>query len=134
MPLIWLFAQFGTLFYVSLTLVCTVAGVAICGRVAKTLTSPCSEQGRPQDHPAIVWDEIAGMMLTMLFIPVHGMTLVMGFILFRLFDICKPWPIGYFDRQVHGGLGIMLDDIVAALCANIILRILLPYLPPYLSS
>lgn len=133
-PFIWAFAQSTVLVYAMLTLVCVVAGITICGTVAKTLASPDSEQGHPeQDHPAIVWDEITGMMLTMVFIPVHATTLAVGFILFRLFDIWKPWPISYLDRQLHGGLGIMLDDIVAAIFANIILRILLPYLPPYLS-
>ncbi len=112
--------------YALATLVCVGGGVAICGVVAKTLVG---QDSTAQDHPAIVWDEIAGMMLTLLFIPVHGLTLVAGFILFRLFDICKPWPISYLDRRLHGGLGIMLDDIIAALFANIILRTLLPYLP-----
>ena len=118
------------LIYAMLTLICVVAGITICGTAAKTLTSSDPEQGHPQqDHPAIVWDEIAGMMLTMVFIPVHAVTLAVGFVLFRFFDIWKPWPISYLDRQLHGGLGIMLDDIVAAIFANSILRMLLPYLP-----
>lgn len=128
-PFIWAFAH-STMIYAMLTLICVVAGVTICGTVEKTLASQHPERGHSeQDHPAIVWDEIAGMMLTMVFIPVHAVTLAVGFILFRLFDIWKPWPISYLDRRVHGGLGIMLDDIVAAIFANVILRILLPYLP-----
>ncbi len=127
-PFILAFAQ-STALYATITLICVVAGITICGTAAKTLTS----SSQPPDHPAIVWDEITGMLLTMAFIPIYATTLVVGFILFRVFDICKPWPIGYLDRHVSGGFGIMLDDIVAAIFANIILRILLPYLPPYLS-
>ncbi|WP_424946626.1 phosphatidylglycerophosphatase A family protein [Candidatus Spongiihabitans sp.] len=120
-PLVWMMALFSNFTYASVVLFCVLAGPAICNAASRTL---------PQyDHPAIVWDEIVGMMLTMIFIPVTGLTLAIGFLLFRFFDIVKPWPIRYFDRQVHGGIGIMLDDIIAAICANIALRILLPHLP-----
>jgi len=98
-----------------------VAGISICGVASRSLES--------HDHPGIVWDEIAGMMLTMLFIPFSWITLGAGFLLFRVFDILKPWPIRYVDRKVSGGLGIMLDDIIAAVFANILLRLLLPFLP-----
>lgn len=123
-PLVWALAQSTVLVYATVTLICILVGPAICAAGSKTLAArgyPC------HDHPGIVWDEIAGMMLTLVFIPFSGTTLIAGFILFRLFDIVKPWPIGYLDRRVQGGLGIMLDDIIAALLANIILRILLQY-------
>ncbi|MEW9798786.1 phosphatidylglycerophosphatase A family protein [Alteromonas sp. CYL-A6] len=108
-PLLLLMAGMSDVWYVAITLVSCVAGVAICGRAAEAM--------KVHDHGAIVWDEIAGMMLTFLFIPVHPSSLVAGFILFRFFDIVKPWPIGVIDKHVHGGAGIMLDDIVAGLMA-----------------
>lgn len=75
------------------------------------------------DHPGIVIDEFAGMMLTLLFTPISWVSLVLGFALFRLFDIWKPWPIKKLDESVEGGLGIMLDDLLAGLCAAIVLAI-----------
>ena len=66
------------------------------------------------DHPAIVWDEVAGYLLTMAAAPAGWVWVVAGFLLFRLFDIAKPWPVCVADRRVHGGLGIMLDDLLAA--------------------
>jgi phosphatidylglycerophosphatase A len=119
--MVWVFAQFPVFFYASATLVCVIAGISICGIASKTLDS--------HDHPGIVWDEIAGMMLTMIFIPFSWLNLGLGFLLFRIFDILKPWPIRLVDRKVGGGLGIMLDDILAAVFANILLRIVLHILP-----
>ena len=66
------------------------------------------------DHPAIVWDEIAGFLAVSLVLPPEPLWWVAAFALFRLFDILKPWPVGYLDRRVGGGLGIMLDDLAAA--------------------
>lgn len=77
------------------------------------------------DHGGIVWDEFIGMWVTLLWVPLSLMAVVLGFVLFRLFDIFKPWPIGYLDRRVHGGLGIMLDDLIAGIFANIVLQIIL---------
>lgn len=140
-PLVWAMAQFSALIYAVVALFCVLAGPVICNAASRTLASidhRVHESGEPasgepafgkHDHPAIVWDEIVGMMLTMLFIPFTWLTVTIGFLLFRFFDILKPLPIGYVDRHVHGGIGIMLDDVIAAIFANIILRILLPYLP-----
>ncbi len=128
-PLVWIMSQFPNLIYTSVTLFCVLAGSAICNAASRTLNEHSGRNHYVHDHPAIVWDEIVGMMLTMIFIPVTWLTLLIGFLLFRFFDILKPWPIRYFDQRVHGGIGIMLDDIIAAIFANIILRVLLPYLP-----
>jgi phosphatidylglycerophosphatase A len=65
------------------------------------------------DHGGIVWDEFVGFWLTMVAAPEGWHWLLAGFLLFRLFDILKPFPINYLDRHIHGGLGIMLDDAVA---------------------
>lgn len=92
----------------AVALVCAM-GVMICGTAARRLGV--------HDHPAIVWDEMAGVMLALLFAPPHWSSLVAGFLLFRLFDVWKPWPICLVDRRLHGGLGIMLDDLLAGLYA-----------------
>ncbi|WP_078118755.1 phosphatidylglycerophosphatase A family protein [Thiosocius teredinicola] len=76
------------------------------------------------DHPGIVWDEIAGYLVTMFAAPAGWLWIVLGFVFFRLFDIWKPWPIGWLDRQVGGGLGIMLDDLVAGVFAAACLQLL----------
>ncbi len=70
-----------------------------------------------EDHGAIVFDEIIGFALTMWAVPLSWWTLLLGFCLFRLLDIAKPGPIGWCDRNISGGTGVMLDDIVAGLLA-----------------
>ena len=93
--------------------VLVVAGVWICGESAR--------RTGVHDHPGIVWDEIAGMYLTLLVAPPGIYAWALGFGLFRLFDIWKPWPIRDLDHRLKGGAGIMLDDLVAALYAASIL-------------
>ncbi|EEX36560.1 phosphatidylglycerophosphatase A [Vibrio metschnikovii CIP 69.14] len=79
------------------------------------------------DHGSIVWDEFAGFWITMSIVPLLQLPIfdwqwiVTGFVLFRFFDMVKPWPIGWLDKQVEGGVGIMLDDIVAGIMAAIML-------------
>lgn len=80
------------------------------------------------DHGGIVWDEFIGLWLTMLAVP-HGWPwLLAGFLLFRLFDIAKPWPIGWLDKKVSGGFGIMIDDVLAGVYAWLILQLAAFYL------
>lgn len=88
-------------------------GVPVCARAACLLGVP--------DHPAIVWDEIVGFLVTMLPAPQGWAWIGAGFVLFRGFDILKPWPIRWLDRNVRGGLGIMLDDLAAGLAAGAVL-------------
>lgn len=88
-------------------------GIIVCGA--------CAQELGDHDHPSIVWDEIVGMFFTMLFVPINFNTIAIGFLCFRFFDIVKPWPIRYVDRNVHGGLGIMLDDVLAGLFAALLL-------------
>lgn len=101
--------------YLAILLLVTVAGVWICHRTAKDLGL--------HDHPGIVWDEIAGYLLTMLAAPSGWEWVLAGFVLFRLFDIWKPWPINLLDEKVTGGLGIMLDDLLAGIYALAILQL-----------
>ena len=109
--------------YLLITLITFVIGIALCDITAKAFGL--------HDHPAIVWDEIVGFWLTMWLAPAHLNVLwvILGFALFRLFDIWKPWPIGWLDKKVHGGFGIMLDDLVAAIFAWACLQFFIHYLP-----
>lgn len=75
------------------------------------------------DQGALVWDEVIGMWITLVAAPAPWWWMVVGFALFRLFDIWKPWPVGWADRHVHGGLGVMLDDVIAGICALIVLQV-----------
>jgi phosphatidylglycerophosphatase A len=109
-PIYWLFAQTNSIVYSFLTIVITISGVWICGWAAEKLGE--------HDFSGIVWDEIAGYLITMWLIPFSWKALVMGFLLFRVFDILKPWPIKWVDQHVGGGLGIMLDDVLAGIFAG----------------
>ena len=95
--------------YLATTVLLFIAGIPICFFTEKKVGI--------QDHSGIVWDEIVGFLLTLTLLPPNMTSLTLGFIFFRLFDILKPWPIRWFDRKVHGGLGIMLDDAIAGLLA-----------------
>jgi len=86
-----------------------VAGVWICDAAAKKLGV--------HDFGGIVWDEIAGFLITMWWVPFSWYAVFLGFVFFRVFDILKPWPINWIDRKVDGGLGIMLDDVIAGIMA-----------------
>ena len=72
----------------------------------------------------IVWDEFAGYFITMIAAPAGWQWIIVGFVLFRFFDIIKPWPIKWADTKVEGGLGIMLDDILAGFISLAILQVL----------
>ena len=100
--------------YLLAVLLISVAGVWICGESSRRLGV--------HDHGGIVWDEFAGLLLTMTAAPQGWAWIVLGFALFRLFDIWKPWPVRVADRQLHGGLGIMLDDILAGIYAWLVLQ------------
>jgi len=83
-----------------------VFGIWLCGRVGRRLGV--------HDHSGIVFDEFVGLWLVLVCVPLHWGWWLAAFAMFRLFDAAKPWPICWFDRRVHGGLGVMLDDVLAA--------------------
>lgn len=85
--------------------------------------SKTDKDWQTHDHPATVSDEIVGYLVTMFFIPVNFWMILAGFILFRVFDIFKPWPIGWVDKHMSGGLGVVLDDVLAGVYAWMILRL-----------
>ena len=115
--ILYLFCQsMDLLSYSLLTAAICITGVWICGK--------SSEMLGVHDHGGIVWDEFAGYFITMIAAPPGWIWIVVGFILFRLFDILKPWPIKWADEKVDGGLGIMLDDIIAGLAAFAVLQVL----------
>jgi phosphatidylglycerophosphatase A len=94
-----------------------VAGWWAAARVAK---------GSPIEDPSVVViDEVAGQWLTLLPTPFNPLSWALAFLLFRVFDIWKPWPVRWADRQVRGGFGIMLDDLLAAVYAAFALLVLM---------
>lgn len=97
--------------------VTTVLGIWICGVASKQL--------KVHDHPGIVWDEFVGYWITMWAVPADGLWMIAGFVVFRVFDIAKPWPVSVLDRRIGGGLGIMVDDMLAGVMACLTLHIAL---------
>lgn len=91
-------------------------GVFICDQAAKRL--------RIKDPAGIVWDEFVGLWIALFMLPQGWWYLVLGFLLFRFFDILKPWPVNYVDRNVTGGLGIMVDDVAAGLYALLVVQLI----------
>jgi len=110
-PVFMLLAQLPLTWLLAIIVLMFVAGIWLCDRTARDLGV--------HDHSAIVWDEVVGYCITMApFAAGAGFVeLCAGFVLFRLFDVVKPWPIRAADRHVHGGFGIMLDDALAAVYA-----------------
>lgn len=120
-PLWFAFFYFSPIFYWLLMIAAFVFGCYICQKT--------SDDTATQDAGNIVWDEFVGMWITLFFIPyVTWYWLFIAFVLFRLFDIIKPWPISWFDQKVSGGLGIMIDDVIAAIFAAAVIVVLSFYL------
>lgn len=118
LPLFAVLLQIPPAWYASATALGLIFGVAICERAAN--------DAGVHDHPAIVWDEVVGFL-------VAGLPVALGltwghwaldwaaiFVLFRAFDVVKPWPISWLDRRLEGGIGIMLDDILAGVFAALV--------------
>ena len=106
--------------YLATLMVSFVVGVYLCNRASDMLGV--------HDHGGIVWDEFVGLWLTLFLIPMQWQWLLLGFVLFRFFDIIKPFPIKWLDQKVSGGFGIMIDDVVAGLYAWLILYLTVNYL------
>ncbi len=113
-PFYLLMVQLPFAAYLVITLVAALIGITICQKT--------SDDMGVHDHGSIVWDEFVGFWITMAIAPVASWEWVLtGFVLFRFFDMVKPWPISWLDKHVHGGLGIMVDDILAGFMAMIVL-------------
>lgn len=120
LPFFWLLLFLPAWDYVLVMIACSALGVYFCQAIADDLGV--------HDHPAIVWDEFVGMWIALFPLSLVGFEwhwLIVSFVLFRFFDILKPWPISYVDKHIHGGWGIMLDDILAGVAAAIVLYLLL---------
>ena len=109
LPLAWLVMGWPLAWGAALVGSLILCGIPICGIATRRLGV--------HDHPGIVLDEIAAMLLLALTLPKNVVWLAGAFVLFRLFDILKPWPIREMDHRLGGGVGIMLDDLMAAVYA-----------------
>ncbi len=108
-PLYLLLAQLPLAYYLLAVLAAFAIGVYLCGYTSAALGE--------HDHSGIVWDEFVGFWITMIAVPATWQWILAGFVLFRLFDIFKPWPVKVADAKMKGGFGIMFDDVLAGLLA-----------------
>ncbi|MAC47264.1 MAG: phosphatidylglycerophosphatase A [Oceanospirillum sp.] len=113
--LLW-FQYWSAGWFLLLIVVTFVVGVWLCEKTSEDLGV--------HDHSGIVWDEFVGYWLTMLLAPQGWEWALVGFVLFRFFDVLKPWPVKWADRRVAGGFGIMVDDLLAGIYAWIILQVI----------
>lgn len=115
-PFFWVFDYFlNALEFLLLINLLFVIGIWACGVTGKALGN--------HDHGGMVLDEMTAFLLVLLFTPKTLVWQAFGFLLFRLFDIIKPPPIGYYDRKLRGGFGVMFDDLLAAFMALLCLAI-----------
>ena len=104
-----LLAQLSLPYYLLAVGAAFAVGVFLCAYTSRALGA--------HDHGAIVWDEFVGFWITMIAVPPDWPWILLGFVLFRIFDIVKPWPISIADAKIGGGLGVMLDDVLAGFFA-----------------
>jgi phosphatidylglycerophosphatase A len=102
--------------------------VVMAGSVGVVICEKVSQDMQVHDHGGIVWDEMVGIWLVLIAIPDGWYWLLLAFILFRVLDIAKPWPISFVDRRLRGGMGIMLDDVLAGLIAWLLIQLVNGYL------
>ena len=112
--------------YIAIILLLFYFGTFLCELAA--------EQLGESDPPSVVWDEIVGVLVTLTAVPLTLINLILAFILFRIFDIWKPWPISWIQHRIHGGDGIMLDDVVAGVMAGAMLNLLMFLMPAGIAS
>ena len=115
-PFYLAFQTLPTSAYFWIVVAITIGSMWLCDRVSKEIGV--------HDHQGMCLDEIVGYLVTMIHAPHGFLWIVTGFILFRIFDIWKPWPIQLVDDKVHGGIGIILDDVLAGIYSFIIIQIL----------
>lgn len=100
--------------YAVVVVVMFLLGIWICNRTERDIGA--------HDHSGIVWDEFVGFLVTMFYAPAGWLWIVVGFLLFRLFDIWKPFPVRQLERRYRNGFGIMVDDLVAGVYAALVLQ------------
>jgi phosphatidylglycerophosphatase A len=116
-PLYWWLSGSIQPLHLTITLALIIIGIPISQKI-ETIYNV-------KDNRCIVIDEVAGFLVTMLWLPRNLQAIILGFVFFRLFDILKPPPVGIIDRKVAGGWGVMLDDVVAGIMANVASRLVL---------
>lgn len=114
-PLYLLFQPLGLWWHLGIVGVTLVAGIYICDWVAKDM--------QIKDPGCIVWDEFVGLWVTLILCPPGWYWLVLGILLFRFFDILKPWPVNWLDKNLQGGFGIMIDDVAAGIYSLVCLQL-----------
>ena len=114
-PMFWLLSSLDLLAYSLVVLIAFLVGIYLCGAASRQLGV--------HDHPGIVWDEFVGYWIAMWAVPATLSWMIIGFVVFRVLDIAKPWPISSLDKRVHGGFGIMIDDVAAGVLACAILHV-----------
>jgi phosphatidylglycerophosphatase A len=117
LPLCWLLAQLGRPAALGATVLVIATAVWVAGAAERLL--------QRKDPGSIVIDEIAGMLVTFSGLPFTAFSAAAGFVLFRILDIAKPFPIGWVEKRLSGGVGIVMDDLVAGVIANLGCRLLL---------
>lgn len=115
-PFYLLLAQLPLAAYAGIVIIASLVGIKLCDQTANDMGV--------HDDPSIVWDEFCGYWITMFMAPQGWQWVLIGFVLFRIFDIIKPWPIRLLDRNVHGGFGIMMDDLLAGVFGFIALQLI----------
>ena len=116
-PLYLVIAQWSLPVYTGFVVMSGLLGIWICGSASRAL--------KVHDHPGIVWDEFVGLWITLWAVPLDWVWVVAGFVVFRVYDIAKPWPVSVLDEKVGGGIGIMIDDVLAGMMACVTLHLAL---------
>ncbi|WII70656.1 phosphatidylglycerophosphatase A [Bdellovibrio sp. 22V] len=115
-PLAMLLLKAGPFFHMAAIVLLLPVGIAAC---------EFYEQDKGgHDHKEVVIDEVLGFLITMVWLPLTWQAILIGFVLFRLLDITKPLFIGYLDKKIQGGLGVMVDDVAAGIIAGLIMQVL----------
>lgn len=115
-PIVYILSLTGSVAYMVATLVFVFVGVFAADIYEKSLGQ--------HDSSEIVIDEVVGYLIAMTWLPMTWQSVLLGFLIFRFFDIFKPFPISWLDQKINGGLGVMIDDIAAGVITNIILQML----------
>ena len=118
-PVVLLFAYFGDIAYITLTFAFIIGSIFICQRYENEV--------KEHDLSHVVIDEVAGMLVAAALLPQVWWIYLAAFVIFRVLDILKPYPISHLDKNVSGGFGVVVDDLVAGLATNIILQVGLRY-------
>ena len=122
-PLYLVLMQFSWWMYAFLVLIAFIVGVRLCDVTGGRLGV--------HDYAGIVWDEFVGLWITLFLVPFSWQNIIIGFLVFRFFDIIKPFPIGWLDKKVSGGLGVMIDDVLAGIYAFLVMLLVVKFVPSY---